>query len=437
MISGSTGPAAAFPPFSSSSMGDPQAASPVDSTASFTPTEFITVVNQTLEYAYSPVLVTGEVASFKVNQGKWVFFDLKDEESSVSCFMTLWSLRVPLEDGMKVVVRAVPKLTKWGKFSLTVEAVKPVGEGSLKKAYEMLKKKLTAEGLFDQAKKRKLPEDITRIGVISSRQAAGYADFIKIINARWGGMKVEVAHTQVQGIDAPDQMIRALKYFNERGKAQVIALIRGGGSADDLSCFNDEKLVREIAVSKIPVITGIGHEVDESLADLAADVRASTPSNAAEMLTKDRKVEREKLRRSIRTARQAIFQEIDRKSSEVKVPIIEQGQRIVRLVDVATDSNREQLRRIMNLLRSKYLIPMLSLVQEKTQRLMARIQEELARMQSELLHQQKLLEVLNPEKVLKQGYAILAGKISPGERLKITTSKQEIDATITNVKERN
>ena len=437
MISGSTGPAAAFPPFSSSSMGDPQAASPVDSTASFTPTEFIAVVNQTLEYAYSPVLVTGEVASFKVNQGKWVFFDLKDEESSVSCFMTLWSLRVPLEDGMKVVVRAVPKLTKWGKFSLTVEAVKPVGEGSLKKAYEMLKKKLTAEGLFDQAKKRKLPEDITRIGVISSRQAAGYADFIKIINARWGGMKVEVAHTQVQGIDAPDQMIRALKYFNERGKAQVIALIRGGGSADDLSCFNDEKLVREIAASKIPVITGIGHEVDESLADLAADVRASTPSNAAEMLTKDRKVEREKLRRSIRTARQAIFQEIDRKSSEVKVPIIEQGQRIVRLVDAATDSNREQLRRIMNLLRSKYLIPMLSLVQEKTQRLMARIQEELARMQSELLHQQKLLEVLNPEKVLKQGYAILAGKISPGERLKITTSKQEIDATITNVKERN
>ena len=404
---------------------------------SFTPTEFISVVNQTLEYAYSPVMITGEVASFKVNQGKWVFFDLKDEESSVSCFMTLWSLRVPLEDGMKVVVRAVPKLTKWGKFSLTVEAVKPVGEGSLKKAYEMLKKKLTAEGLFDQAKKRKLPEDITRIGVISSRQAAGYADFIKIINARWGGMKVEVAHTQVQGIDAPDQMIRALKYFNERGKAQVIALIRGGGSADDLSCFNDEKLVREIAASKIPVITGIGHEVDESLADLAADVRASTPSNAAEMLTKDRKVEREKLRRSIRTARQAIFQEIDRKSSEVKVPIIEQGQRIVRLVDAATDSNREQLRRIMNLLRSKYLIPMLSLVQEKTQRLMARIQEELARMQSELLHQQKLLEVLNPEKVLKQGYAILAGKISPGERLKITTSKQEIDATITNVKERN
>ena len=102
----------------------------------FTPTEFISVVNQTLDYAYSSVLIEGEVASFKVNQGKWVFFDLKDAESSVSCFMTLYQLRTPLEDGMKIVVRGIPKLTKWGKFSFTVTAIKPVGEGSIKKAYD-------------------------------------------------------------------------------------------------------------------------------------------------------------------------------------------------------------------------------------------------------------------------------------------------------------
>ena len=180
----------------------------------FTPTEFIDVVNQTLDYAYGSVMVEGEVASFKVNQGKWVFFDLKDEESSVGCFMTLYQLRMPIEDGMKVVVRATPKLTKWGKFSLTVQAIKPVGKGSLKKAFELLKKKLTDEGLFDPAKKRELPKDLTRLGVISSTQAAGYADFIKIMNARWGGIRIEVAHTQVQGMDAPDQIIRALKYFN-------------------------------------------------------------------------------------------------------------------------------------------------------------------------------------------------------------------------------
>ena len=103
----------------------------------FTPTDFVSAVNQTLEYAYSSVLIKGEVTSFKVNQGKWVFFDVKDEETSIPCFMTLYQLRVPLEDGMKVVVRGVPKLTKWGKFSLTVNAIKPVGEGSLKKAFEL------------------------------------------------------------------------------------------------------------------------------------------------------------------------------------------------------------------------------------------------------------------------------------------------------------
>ena len=140
---------------------------------SFTPTEFISVVNQTLDYAYSSVLITGEVASYKVNQGKWVFFDLKDEESSISCFMPLWDLRMPLEDGMKVIVRGVPKITKWGKFSFTVSVVKPVGEGSLKKAYELLKKKLEAEGIFDQAKKRPIPEDLTKLGVISSTMLDG------------------------------------------------------------------------------------------------------------------------------------------------------------------------------------------------------------------------------------------------------------------------
>ena len=278
---------------------------------SFTPTEFLAVVNQTLEYAYSSVVIVGEVASFKVNQGKWVFFDLKDEESSVGCFMTLWSLRQPIEDGMKVMVRGVPKVTKWGKFSFTVTQVQPVGEGSLKKAYEMLKKKLTAEGLFDVAKKRPLPMDLTRIGVISSTQAAGYADFIKIINARWGGMKVLVAHTQVQGMDAPDQIIRALKYFNERDEVQVIAILRGGGSADDLSCFNDEALVREIAGSRIPVVTGIGHEVDESLCDLAADVRGSTPSNVAELLTHDRVEELGKINRTMNRATQVLFSNVE------------------------------------------------------------------------------------------------------------------------------
>lgn len=379
-----------------------------------TPTEFIEMTNETLEYAYSGVMIEGEVASYKVSQDKWVFFDLKDEESSISCFMPIWNLRTPLEDGMKVVIKGVPKITKWGKFSITVAGIAPVGKGSLKKAFEMLKKKLAGEGLFSQERKRPLPGDLTRLGVISSTQAAGYADFIKIVNARWGGMKITVAHTQVQGLDAPDQIIRALNYFNERGEVQVIAILRGGGSADDLAAFNDEKLVRAVAASKIPVIAGIGHEVDESLVDLAADVRASTPSNAAEMLTKDRKAEEKRVRMLMGQAHQSLTNNIN----------------------LAQKLNRDKIQRISNGLMVKYIEPMMQSTKTKMQQMLQKIQGECEK--KELLVEQKLkiLEVLNPEKVLEQGYAILAGKISPGSLIDITTMTQKIKAEIKEIYER-
>ena len=358
----------------------------------FSPTDFIAAANQTLEYAYGSILIEGEVASFKVNQGKWVFFDIKDTESSVPCFMTLFQLRMPLEDGMKVVVRGVPKITKWGKFSFTVQAVRPVGEGSLKKAYEILKKKLADEGLFAAERKRQIPKDLTKIGVISSTAAAGYADFIKIINARWGGLKIQVAHTQVQGLDAPDQIIRALKYFNERNNVQMIAILRGGGSADDLAAFNDEELVRAVAASKIPVITGIGHEVDESLCDLAADVRASTPSNAAEMLTPDR----ENMKWGITMIINELFRVIINRAEDLKKDSVE----IV-----------AQIRNVINM--------------------------KIVDFRKILSNQIKMLVALNPEKVIKQGYAILNGKISPGNVVKITTYDKEIKAEVKEVYERN
>ena len=385
-----------------------------DSSVNFTPTEFIAVVNQTLEYAYSSVTIVGEVASFKVNQGKWVFFDLKDEESSISCFMSLWSLRTPLEDGMKVAVTGLPKLTKWGKFSLTVQSVRPVGEGSLKKAYELLKKKLTEEGLFDVGKKRSLPSDLTKLGVISSTGAAGYADFIKIVNARWGGLEIIVAHTQVQGADAPDQIIRALEYFNQHGDVQVIAILRGGGSADDLSAFNDEKLVRTIAASKIPVITGIGHEVDESLADLAADVRASTPSNAAEMLTRDREEEKTRLMKTMNRTKQIVLQEVEK----------------------ARSLNRDKVERMSKSIIAKYINPMLEQNQEKMRKCLELIIEKYSNLEQLVKQKIKLLEVLNPEKILEQGYAILSGKISPGNVVKITTFNNEIEAIVKSITER-
>lgn len=250
----------------------------------------VALINQTLEYAYPTIAVEGEIGSFKINQNKYVFFDLKDTMATLGCFMMVYALRQPLEDGMKVRVIAQPKLTAWGKFSLTVRDVQPIGEGSLKRAFELLHEKLTKEGLFDPARKRMLPHMPRRVGVVSSTQAAGYGDFVKILNNRWGGMEVIVAHTAVQGASASRQIVRAVDYLNELPEPlDVIAIVRGGGSADDLSSFNDEALVRAVARSRVPTITGIGHEVDTSLCDLAADVRASTPSNAAEILVPDRR----------------------------------------------------------------------------------------------------------------------------------------------------
>lgn len=353
--------------------------------------DFQAVFNQIMETAFSGVVVEGEVASFKVNQRKFVFFDLKDDQASVGCFMMKFALRFPLEDGMKVRVRAIPKLTNWGKFSLTVQAVVPVGEGDLKKSFELLKKKLAAEGLFAPEKKRPLPENIMKIGVISSTQAAGYADFCKILNERWGGLEVQVAHCQVQGMVAADQMIRALAYFNERSEVQVIAMIRGGGSADDLAVFNDEALVREVAASKIPVITGIGHEVDESLCDLAADVVASTPSNAAQMLSRDRKETMVAIRSDISRINNLFNTKIDELTASVRDDILRVGRDIV--VKITT-------------------------------------------VEHEVAAQGRILAQLNPENVLARGYALVRGDIVVDNVVEITTSKQEIKAKITEVKER-
>jgi exodeoxyribonuclease VII large subunit len=249
----------------------------------------VALINQTLEYAYPTIVVEGEVSSFKVNQQKYVFFDIKDERATLNCFMMVFQLRTPIEDGMRVRVVAQPKITQWGKFSLTVREVQPVGEGNLKRSFELLYAKLDKEGLFAAERKRSVPSLPGHIAVISSTQAAGYADFIKILNERWGGVEVTVAHTVVQGIEAPKQIIQALSYLNQLAELpDVIVIVRGGGSLDDLSAFNDEPLVRAIATSRVPVVTGIGHKVDTTLADLAADRRAATPSNAAMLVVPDR-----------------------------------------------------------------------------------------------------------------------------------------------------
>ena len=354
--------------------------------------EFIAITNQTLEYAYPSVDIEGEVASFKVNQGKFVFFDIKDAESSIGCFMMVFALRIPIEDGMKVVIRAVPKLTKWGKFSLTVQSIRPSGEGSLKKSFELLKAKLDKEGLFAPERKRPLPLMPRRVAIISSTGAAGYADFCKILDDRWGGLEVETAHVQVQGEVAPDQMIRALQYFNEQESLpEVIVMIRGGGSADDLACFNDELLVRAVAASRVPVLTGIGHEVDESLVDLAADVAASTPSNAAQLLVPERADIRRRAKQSLR--------------------------HILSATDASIVATKLQNHQVL-------------------ERALLRVSDRHARHEQQLSSTVALLQAYDPKGALMRGYAIVRGDMTKGATIDIETKQLVVTAEVQHVRQK-
>lgn len=348
--------------------------------------DFVALTNQTLEYAYPAIEIEGEVASFKVNQGKFVFFDIKDAGASVGCFMMLFQLRLPIEDGMKVIISASPKLTQWGKFSLTVRAIRPSGEGSIKKSFELLKAKLDEEGLFAVERKRSLPSVPRHIAVISSPQAAGYADFIKILGDRWGGLRVDVAAVAVQGADAPDQIMRALNYFNtQEDLPEAIVIIRGGGSADDLGAFNDEQLVRAIAASRVPTLTGIGHEVDISLADLAADVRAATPSNAAQIIVPDRN-------------------DIIR-SSQLKV------QALIPLVVSVTEQLRQQ-------------------IEGKIDDAVISTERHLDTQGNHLFQMKRLLSEFDPARALERGYALIRGKLAVGGIIDIETSRAIIKAKV-------
>jgi exodeoxyribonuclease VII large subunit len=263
----------------------------------FSVSDFVGVFNQTLEFAYPNVVIAGELANFRVSKNRWVYFDLKDEYSSVRFFGTVYNLPGPLEDGMLLQVRGAPRLHPQYGFSVTVQTMQPVGEGSLKKAAALLEAKLSAEGIFDPARKRSLPYAPARVGLITSGESAAYADFIKIMNERWGGVEINLADVQVQGDIAPMQIVRAIEYFNQHAEPpEVLIITRGGGSAEDLAAFSTEQVTRAIAGSRIPTLVAIGHEVDISLGEMAADQRASTPSNAAQMLVPDKREEKARLK---------------------------------------------------------------------------------------------------------------------------------------------
>ena len=251
------------------------------------------------EPVLSKVCVRGELSNYKIYPSGHHYFTLKDADSSLRCVMFKSSaskLRFRPESGMGVTAFGrISVFPRDGAYQLYCTDLIPEGTGDLQIAYEQLKAKLAAEGLFDTAHKKPLPPFPERIAIITSSAGAAVHDMIRILGTRWSMTKVILLPVRVQGVEAPPEIVGAIRYANRHKVADLIITGRGGGSIEDLWAFNDERVARAIFESELPIISAVGHEPDVTIADYVADVRASTPSNAAEIAVPDENEMREYL----------------------------------------------------------------------------------------------------------------------------------------------
>lgn len=258
----------------------------------FTVSELTQSIKFVLESAFDNISVEGEISNFKSHvSGHW-YFNLKDENAVINC--TMWRglnnyVFFTPQDGMKIIVNG--RLTVYpprGSYQIDVRSMKPAGEGELQAAFERLKQKLKAEGLFDVERKRAIPFFPAKIGIVTAIDGAAIRDMISVAERRFPLAELIIAPTKVQGSGAAEDIVDSLNKLNKIKDIDVIILARGGGSIEDLWAFNEEIVARAIYKSRIPVITGIGHEIDFTIADFVSDLRAPTPSVAMELATPDK-----------------------------------------------------------------------------------------------------------------------------------------------------
>lgn len=254
--------------------------------------ELTHLLKRTLETTFPNVWVEGEISNFKQHSSGHLYFSLKDEEAQILCVM--WksrasSLSFLLEGGMKVhLLGSVTVYPPRGTYQLDVMRIIPVGIGDLQIAFDELKKRLAAEGLFDQERKKKIPKFPERIGVVTSPTGAAYKDIVSVLDRRNRAVEIFLYPVRVQGEGAAEEIAGAIRDMNRFGSIDVMIVGRGGGSLEDLWPFNEEIVARAIYASKIPVVSAVGHEIDFSISDFVADLRAPTPSAAAEMVVPEK-----------------------------------------------------------------------------------------------------------------------------------------------------
>jgi exodeoxyribonuclease VII large subunit len=250
-------------------------------------------ISQLLEGAFRDVWIEGEVSNYRPAQSGHLYFTLKDARSQIRCVCfrdQARGLKFRPEDGLHVTVRgSLGVYEPRGEYQVYVSHIEPVGLGALQLAFEQLKKKLQAEGLFDDARKKPLPILPRCIGVVTSPTGAAIRDILRVLKRRFVNARVQLYPVRVQGEGAAGEIVAALRHFNLAKVADVVIVARGGGSLEDLWAFNEEIVARAIAASEIPIITGVGHETDFTIADFVADLRAPTPSAAAEIVVQSRK----------------------------------------------------------------------------------------------------------------------------------------------------
>ncbi|MBU3599587.1 exodeoxyribonuclease VII large subunit [Polynucleobacter sp. 30F-ANTBAC] len=336
------------------------------------------------------VWVRGEISNFKAyDSGHW-YFSLKDAEGQIRCVMFRGRNAqvgfLPKEGDLVEVAANVGMYVPRGDLQLNVGMLRRAGQGGLYEAFLKLKEKLSAEGLFDESKKRSLPKHPKGIAVVTSAQAAALKDVLTTLGRRAPHIPVTIYPTLVQGVDAPPAIKNALEAAYEaanRGEVEVILLVRGGGSIEDLWAFNDESLARVIAQAPVPLVSGVGHETDFTIADFVADLRAPTPTGAAELATPDR---------------QALLQDLEVLAQRMTVRVTQRLDREAQRLDQLS-------------LRLSHALPNPDRMREKAEQLKARL-DQAWQVRVNVYQQQHLswnshLELLNPQRTLDRGYAVL------------------------------
>ena len=288
--------------------------------------ELVGQVRDLVEQEYGDVWVEGEISNFRPAPSGHVYFTLKDADAQLPVVLfrrQAMLLRFRPEEGLHVLVRGrVSVYEQRGQMQLVAETMEPVGAGSLQLAFEQLKARLKAEGLFDAARKQALPAFPRTVGIVTSPTGAVIRDFLNIVGRRHSGLSVLIYPVSVQGDAAPAEIDAALAELNACGLVDVIVLARGGGSLEDLAAFNSERVARAIAASRLPVVSAIGHETDFTSADFAADLRAPTPSAAAELITEaQHKIAEHLASQSHRLDRAARFQLLQARQRLTRLPV--------------------------------------------------------------------------------------------------------------------